>query len=235
MEKKLHTSINEVMKEVKNIEKNLTVGVGKSSYKGVSDKDVKYQIGQSMAKHGLTCLVVDIQPTLRIERWVESSQYGDNQKQQVFTEVVCKFKITHAETGESETIVGYGHGVDSQDKSAGKATTYALKNALLYTFLVPTGTIDDADVTHSETQPIPAVTPPPKQEQLPPTPVNESNPLGLGEELPKADIETFNKMMRLVVSGKRNYYNDIELKYDLNTSQKIQLKNAEEERNAKTN
>jgi hypothetical protein len=233
MEKKLHTSINEVMKEVKNIEKGLTVGSGSSAYKGVSDKDVKQIIGQSMAKHGLTCLVVDIQPTLRIDRWVESSQYGDKQKQQVFTEVVCKFKITHAETGESETIVGYGHGVDSQDKSAGKATTYALKNALLYTFLVPTGTIDDADATHSDTQPIP--TPQPKQEQLPSTPVNASNPLGLGETLPKADIETFNKMMRLVVSGKRNYTNDIELKYDLNTSQKIQLKNAENERNAKTN
>ena len=46
--------------------------------------------------------------------------------------------------------MGYGHGVDSQDKSAGKATTYALKYALLYAFLVPTGKIDDADNTHSE-------------------------------------------------------------------------------------
>jgi len=231
MEKKLHTSINEVMKEVKNIEKGLTVGSGSSAYKGVSDKDVKQIIGQSMAKNGLTCLVVDIQPTLRIERWVESSQYGDKHKQQVFTEVVCKFKITHAETGESETIVGYGHGVDSQDKSAGKATTYALKNALLYTFLVPTGTIDDADVTHSETQPIPQ----PKAETLPSTPVNETNPLGLGEERPKVDIPTFNLMLKKINEGKRNYTNDIELKYDLNTSQKIQLKNAEEERNAKAN
>jgi hypothetical protein len=231
MERKLHTSINEVMKEVKNIEKGLTVGSGSSAYKGVSDKDVKQIIGQSMAKHGLTCLVVDIQPTLRIERWVESTQYGDKQKQQVFTEVVCKFKITHAETGESETIVGYGHGVDTQDKSAGKATTYALKNALLYTFLVPTGTIDDADVTHSETQPIPQ----PKAETLPSTPVNETNPLGLGEERPKVDIPTFNLMLKKINEGKRNYTNDIELKYDLNTSQKIQLKNAEEERNAKAN
>jgi len=232
MEKKLHTSINEVMKEVKNIEKGLTVGSGSSAYKGVSDKDVKQIIGQSMAKYGLTCLVVDIQPTLRIDRWVESSQYGDKQKQQVFTEVVCKFKITHAETGESETIVGYGHGVDSQDKSAGKATTYALKNALLYTFLVPTGTIDDADTTHSDTQPIP--TPQPKQEQLPTTPVNEKK-LPQVKELCKPDIETFNKIMKAISNGKRNYTNDIELVYDLNTSQKIQLKNAENERNAKTN
>ena len=33
------------------------------------------------------------------------------------------------------------------DKSAGKATTYALKYALLYLFMVPTGKIDDADKT----------------------------------------------------------------------------------------
>jgi hypothetical protein len=50
---------------------------------------------------------------------------------------------------ESIEIVGYGHGIDTQDKSAGKATTYALKNALLYSFLVPTGAIDDTDKTHS--------------------------------------------------------------------------------------
>jgi len=54
------------------------------------------------------------------------------------------------ESGESKEISGYGHGVDPQDKGAGKATTYALKYALLYTFLVPTGSIDDADKTHSD-------------------------------------------------------------------------------------
>jgi len=45
--------------------------------------------------------------------------------------------------------------VDSQDKGAGKATTYALKYALLYTFLIPTGKIDDADNSHSDETPAP--------------------------------------------------------------------------------
>jgi hypothetical protein len=98
--------------------------------------------------------------------------------------------------------------------------------------IVESDGVDSLPPNESEKEKTP--TPQPKQEQLPTTPVNASNPLGLGETLPKADIETFNKMMRLVVSGKRNYTNDIELKYDLNTSQKIQLKNAENERNAKT-
>ena len=62
-------------------------------------------------------------------------------------------------------IAGYGHGVDPQDKGAGKATTYALKNALLYTFLTPVGKIDDTDTTHSND-----IAPPPsKQKKAPET------------------------------------------------------------------
>ena len=44
---------------------------------------------------------------------------------------------------------------DIQDKGAGKATTYALKNCLLYTFLTPVGKIDDTETTHSENIPTP--------------------------------------------------------------------------------
>ena len=59
------------------------------------------------------------------------------------------------ESGESIEICGYGHGIDPQDKAAGKAQTYALKNALLYTFLTPVGAIEDTDTTHSDTIPVP--------------------------------------------------------------------------------
>jgi hypothetical protein len=145
----LHGAIVNVMNEVKNIDKNLTVGDGKSSYKGVADKDVKFIIGQAMAKNGLTCLPIDIQPSVKIDRWTETTNYGEKSKQSVFTEVIVKYRLTHIFTNESIDIVGYGHGIDSQDKSSGKATTYALKNALLYSFMVPTGAIDDTDKTHS--------------------------------------------------------------------------------------
>jgi len=145
----LHGAIVNVMNEVKNIDKNLTVGDGKASYKGVADKDVKFIIGQAMAKNGLTCLPIDIQPSVKIDRWMETTNYGEKSKQSVFTEVIVKYRLTHIFTNESIDIVGYGHGVDSQDKSSGKATTYALKNALLYSFMVPTGAIDDTDKTHS--------------------------------------------------------------------------------------
>lgn len=152
----LAKAIIAVMNDVAGIEKSLTVGSGNSSYKGVSDKDVKRIIGSAMAKHGLCILPIDVDSKTTIERWEEMDNYSKQMKtkQLVFDEVNTKYLLLHT-SGESQVIAGHGHGVDSQDKSAGKATTYALKNALLYTFMIPTGDIDDADKTHSNDHPIP--------------------------------------------------------------------------------
>jgi len=152
--KNLIKSVISVMNEVKGIEKSMTIGEGKMSYKGVPDKEVKKIIGSSMAKHGLCILPIGIKPTIKIERWEEADYQGKiKTKQSVFTEVIANYLLMH-ESGESLEICGYGHGVDSQDKGAGKATTYALKYALLYSFLVPTGDIDDADLIHSNDYPV---------------------------------------------------------------------------------
>lgn len=159
----LAKAIISVMNEVAGIEKSLTVGTGNSSYKGVSDKDVKRIIGNAMAKHGLCILPLDINAKSQVDRWEEVDQYSKSvpkdmkTKQSVFVEVETKYLLLHT-SGESQVIAGYGHGVDSQDKSAGKATTYALKNALLYTFMIPTGDIDDTDITHSNDHDIPKKT-----------------------------------------------------------------------------
>jgi hypothetical protein len=147
--KNLVQAVMQVMKEVKGIEKGLTVGSGNHSYKGVADKDVKRILGGAMERAGLIMLPIAVEPILKIDRWDEETNYGMKKKQSIFTEIKTSYKLMH-ESGEYEIICGYGHGVDSMDKAAGKATTYALKYALLYTFLVPTGDIDDADKVHSE-------------------------------------------------------------------------------------
>ena len=150
-----------VMKEVKGIDKSMTVGTGNSSYKGVSDKDVKNEIGKAMERNGLCIVPTEIEPNLRIDRWEELDPYSKvqgatKQKQQVFAEVKTKYLLLHT-SGEWMELSGYGHGVDTQDKAAGKATTYALKYTLLYTFMVPTGKIDDGENTHSDEMPAPPV------------------------------------------------------------------------------
>jgi len=139
------------MKEVKGVEKSMTVGSGNYSYKGVPDKEVKDVFKNAMSKHGLCILPIGVKPTIHIERWQETNQYGTKMKQSVLAEVETKYLLLH-DSGESIELAGYGIGVDSGDKASGKALTYSLKYTLLYTFLTPTGTIDDSDNTHSEEQ-----------------------------------------------------------------------------------
>jgi hypothetical protein len=164
-----------VMDECKGIEKSLNVGTGNSSYKGVSDKDVKLKVGESMRKHGLIILPTGVKPNTQVNTWEENTQYGVKQKQSVFTEVITEYMLAH-ESGESVNLVGFGHGTDTQDKSAGKATTYALKYTLLYSFLVATGHIDDADNTHSDDIPTPVRTASKPQSQPHPAPTTTAQP-----------------------------------------------------------
>lgn len=139
-----------VMNEVKGIDKTMDVGTGQSSYKGVSDKVVKEILQPIMAKNGLAIIPTHTEAKTVTERW-DATDYKGNPtvKQSTLTEVTTKYLLVHT-SGESLELAGYGQGVDSQDKGAGKATTYALKYALLYTFMIPTGKIDDADGTHSD-------------------------------------------------------------------------------------
>lgn len=148
--KEISKAILSVMKDVKNIEKEMTVGTGQSSYKAVSDSLVRNTIRPAMVKAGLVIVPIDIDSKSNTERWEETTTYGVKMKQQIFTEAFCKYKLIHVESGEELEISGLGHGVDSQDKSAGKATTYALKNALLDMFLVTKGDSEDTDSIHSQ-------------------------------------------------------------------------------------
>ena len=159
--KQIAEAIKNVMDEVNGVAKNMTVGTGGNSYKGVSDKDVKLAIRESMIKNWLSILPITVTPKIQIDRWEEEVQdYTSKQmvmrtKQSVFTEAETKYLLLHT-SWESIELAWYGQGVDSQDKGAGKATTYALKNTLLNMFLIPTGV--DTDDTHSDDLPVPKST-----------------------------------------------------------------------------
>ncbi len=167
--KNITAAIIKVMKEVKGVEKNADVGAGNNSYKGVNDKDVKEVIRKAMTKHGLAIVPTNIHEETQIERWEETDKWGTKRKQSVFTRAHVTYRLMHT-SGEYIDIQGIGHGVDNQDKSAGKATTYALKYALLYTFLVPTGDIDDADAVHSDAHQVAPTKAAPKKAAAPAQP-----------------------------------------------------------------
>jgi hypothetical protein len=219
--KNLVSAVLQVMNEVTGIEKNLTVGKGNFAYQGVSDKDVKKIVGDAMYRAGLIILPIGVNPETKIERWIENTQYGEKQKQQVFVEVRTKYKLMH-ESGESEIIEGFGHGIDSMDKASGKATTYGLKYALLYTFLIPTGEIDDTDKKHSEEIP---VKPKPVKKPVKKKPEEVNTPV------PKEKLsdERFTKACNTIDEGKFSIERLIE-EYDLSPEQ---LKELEEWKKSK--
>lgn len=153
---KITSAITSVMAEIKSIEKNSLVGAGTASaYKGVSDVDVKAALKPLMAKYGLAVVPLSINSDTKVEKWVEDTKYGAKNKLQVFQIVKTTYLLTHT-SGEWIKFSGEGHGIDSGDKAAGKATTYALKYALLYLFMVPVGDIDDADGQHNDDRPMPS-------------------------------------------------------------------------------
>lgn len=186
-----------VMKAVRNIEKGMNVGTGNNSYKGVADKDVKYKISEAMAEHGLCIMPIGIDAKETFTNWVD--EYKKN-KQSITCVVTTKYLLLH-ESGESIELVGYGHGIDSQDKSAGKATTYALKYTLLYTFLVATGTIDDTDATHSDDLKTPPVAKPEPAKQ--PTP--KAQPKMTDTSLKKAVAMIERGEIGIIKTAQENY------------------------------
>ena len=151
----LTKAVIEVMTEVKGMEKNSKIGTGNSAYDGTKDQDVKEVFNEKLAEKGLAVMPIDIQEETIIDRWEEEDPWSKSvpkatkTKQSVFTKVKTKYLLSHT-SGEWVILAGYGHGIDPQDKGAGKGTTYALKNCLLYTFLTPVGKIDDTDLTHSD-------------------------------------------------------------------------------------
>ena len=202
--KNLAKAVIAVMKEVKGIDKSMTVGSGNYSYKGVSDKDVKEIIGEAMARNGLCVLPIGVEPTVHIDRWEEANgNYAPKQKQSVFTEVKCRYLLLH-ESGESVQLQGAGHGQDAMDKAIGKATTYSLKYTLLYTFLTPTGKIDDADTTHSEEIQAPKTTTKVEPKQAPKTTTKVEPKQAPKKELPTLvkDSKEWKSLEGYIASGK---------------------------------
>lgn len=203
--KNLVKAVIEVMKEVRGMEKNSKVGSGGSSYNGTKDQDVKEVFNNSMSKNGLCMIPCDIKEETQVDRWEEENTWNGKvtikQKQSIFTKAVVKYTLLH-ESGESTVVCGYGHGVDPQDKGAGKATTYAMKNALLYTFLTPVGKIDDTDNVHSEDIQT--------KEIIKPTPIKKEK---LTTEQFKKALVAPSKQIQAVIN-----------KFDLDTEQLKQLK-----------
>lgn len=141
--------IQAVSNEVRNVEKNLVVGTGNSSYKAVGDLDVLMKVKEAETKFRLVSIPVH-QTLIKSEivRVIGSNGYEKITYADIVRMVV---KIVNLDnTNETIEIESFGRGLDAGDKGFGKASTYARKYALLNAYKIATG--EDPDQNKSEQQ-----------------------------------------------------------------------------------
>lgn len=144
----LYEKIYNVMNDSAGLEKNLTVGSGANSYKAVGEKEVLNMLKPLFKKYKLIVFPVNGDISEQNNYYDTTFNGETTTKARNVTQLKVQFKIVDVETGESEMLVGFGNGADSQDKGSGKAFTYAFKTALSKTFMLFSG--EDTDNEHSD-------------------------------------------------------------------------------------
>ena len=126
----LHKKLVTVAKNVQYIQKKGMNSFQRYSY--AKESDILSKFSKEFTDNGiaLTTSVIDRQ----VSQY--ESKNGDNS---FLVSVKIEMNFIDSETGEKETITGYGDGSDKGDKGIYKAITGAVKYALMKSFLVETG------------------------------------------------------------------------------------------------
>ena len=145
----LFEKIQAVSDDVRNVEKNIIVGTGNSSYRAVADIDVLAKVKEAEKKFRIVSIPVR-QELVKTEI-VRVIGQGGYEKITYADIVKMTVRITNIDnTSEFIEIESYGRGLDAGDKGFGKASTYARKYALLNAYKIATG--EDPDQMKSEQQ-----------------------------------------------------------------------------------
>ena len=138
-----------ITSEIKNVSKNLDVGVGKNAYKAVGEADVLFAVKQLEAKYKVYSYPCKREVIDRAILETEKEYNGTvTRSNQIFLRIETTYRFVNIEKPEEYIeITTYGDGIDTQDKAVGKAMTYADKYALLKAYKIITG--DDPDQEHS--------------------------------------------------------------------------------------
>lgn len=132
-----------ITSELTRVAKNLEVGFGQSKYKAVGEADVLAAVRPLEEKYKVYSY--PYKRTVLETGEIETKTGTKN----LFLRVETIYRFVNIEKPEEFVdVTSYGDGVDSQDKSVGKAMTYSDKYALMKAYKIMTG--DDPDQFKSE-------------------------------------------------------------------------------------
>ena len=148
----LYKKIQLVSNDIKNIEKNMTVGKGNYSYKAVQDIDVVLEVKKAESDHGIVSIPIK-QELIKSETIKTMKENGSEGL--TFMDIV-KMTLRIVDIDKPSDFIdieSFGRGLDPGDKGFGKASTNARKYALLNAYKIATGEDPDKDKS-KEMQPI---------------------------------------------------------------------------------
>jgi hypothetical protein len=141
--KSLAEAVCRVMQQVSYVQKDKQMQGG-GSYKYVSVEAVIDALRPEMIRQQLVLIPAGVDP-LTLECFENKNGTRQNRTQVRYT-----FRLVHAPSQQSESVVVIGEAIDVGDKSSNKAMTAARKYALIMLFNIETGT--DPDDTPSTAQ-----------------------------------------------------------------------------------
>ena len=150
--KNIFQRLSAITQELSTVAKNLEVSVGKNQYKAAGEADVLREVKPLEAKHGVYSYPYSrrIIESGTIEN--EKIDYQTKEKivqKSLFERIETIYRFVNVDNPtEYIDITTYGDGIDTQDKSVGKAMTYGDKYALMKAYKIITG--DDPDAKPSE-------------------------------------------------------------------------------------
>lgn len=129
----LHRKLAQVMYEAERIPKNGRAPKEMGGYPFVQVGDAADYIRKALAEKVITMMPTNVSVVGMQDRPTKSGG------SMTTVDLLVEWTLTDGESGETITITSFGAGADGGDKYSGKATTNAMKYALLAGFLLSTG------------------------------------------------------------------------------------------------
>ena len=145
-EMNIFEKLSNITNEISSVNKNLTVGQGKSAYKAVGEADILKAVKELEFKYRVYSYPAS-REVIESTMYTTTNEYGE--KNNIFSRIKTTYRFVNIDKPDEyiETIT-FAEGIDTQDKGSGKAMTYADKYALMKSYKIITG--EDPDQNPSE-------------------------------------------------------------------------------------
>lgn len=143
----IYEKMQKITEEMGVVQKNLSIQAGASKYNAVSERDILDNVKPLEARYRVYSYPLDRQ-ILQTDTLTKEAEYKGKitRTNSLFMRIETIYRFINIDLPEQYVdIKSYADGIDTGDKAAGKAMTYADKYALMKAYKISTGDDPDKD------------------------------------------------------------------------------------------